>query len=356
MDLKRLRKAIDSIDSDILRLLNKRACVIKDVGAVKAKNNAAIYVPDREKDVYTRLVAANKGPLPNESVKAIFREVMSSALNLERPLKIAYLGPEFTFTHLASMKKFGSSVSYSGCETITDVFNEVEKARADYGVVPIENSIEGAVNHTLDMFADAELKICSEVYLEISHSLLSKNADKKKIKKVYSKAEVFAQCRSWLEANLYGVELIEASSTAKAAAIASVEKRSACIASELAGKRYRLKVLSRGIEDSIHNVTRFLVIGKNDVKPTGHDKTSIMFSVKDRAGALHDMLVPFKKYKINMTKIESRPSKVRAWEYYFFVDLEGHVRDARVSRAVNELGHAASYVKVLGSYPVGAGV
>ena len=356
MDLKRLRRAIDSIDSDILRLLNKRACVIKDVGAEKAKKNAAIYVPDREKDVYTRLVAQNKGPLPNESVKAIFREVMSSALNLERPLKIAYLGPEFTFTHLASMKKFGHSVSYAGCETITDVFNEVEKGRADYGVVPIENSIEGAVNHTLDMFADTDLKICSEIYLEISHSLLSRNADRKRIKRVYSKAEVFAQCRSWLEANLYGVELIEASSTAKAASIAAAEKASACIASELAGKRYRLKVLSRGIEDSVHNVTRFLVIGRNEVRPTGCDKTSLMFSVKDRAGALHDMLVPFKKYRINLTKIESRPSKVRAWEYYFFVDLEGHVRDARVSRAVVELGRTASYVKVLGSYPVGAGV
>lgn len=356
MDLKRLRRAIDSIDSDILKLLNKRARVIEDVGRIKAREKASVYVPDREKGVYTRLLAENTGPLPAESVKAIFREVMSSALNLEHPLKIAFLGPEFTFTHLASMKKFGSSVSYVGCETITDVFREVEKKRADYGVVPIENSIEGAVNHTLDMFADSDLKICSEVYLEISHSLLSKVADKRKIRRVYSKAEVFAQCRSWLEANLYGVELVEASSTAKAAAIASREKGSACIASELAAKKNGLKVLSRGIEDSAHNVTRFLVIGTYEARPTGDDKTSLMFSVKDRAGALHDMLVPFKKYRINLTKIESRPSKVRAWEYYFFVDLAGHVASGKVQKAIAELGHAASYVKVLGSYPVGAGV
>lgn len=356
MDLKRLRKAIDSLDSQILNLLNKRAKITGEVGKLKAKSNASIYVPDREKDVYSRLVAQNRGPLPNDSVKAIFREVMSSALNLERPLKIAYLGPEFTFTHLASMKKFGASVSYLGCSTITDVFSEVEKARADYGVVPIENSIEGAVNHTLDMFADSDLKICSEVYLEISHSLLANTGDVKKIKRVYSKAEVFAQCRSWLEANLYGLELIEASSTARAAEIASREKGSACIASEFAAKKYNLKVLYRGIEDSAHNVTRFLVIGRNDVKPTRRDKTSIMFSVKDRAGALHDMLVPFKKNSINLTKIESRPSKVRAWEYYFFVDLEGHAHDAKVKRALDGLKSTASYVKVLGSYPVGSGV
>lgn len=356
MDLKRLRKAIDSLDSRVLKLLNERAKIIHKVGKLKAKMGSSIYVPDREKDVYAHLVLENKGPLPNDSVKAIFREVMSSALNLERPIKIAYLGPEFTFTHLASMKKFGASVTYMGCIGITDVFNEVEKSRADYGVVPIENSIEGAVNHTLDMFADSDLKVCSEIYFEISQCLLANDIDKRKIKRVYSKAEVFAQCRSWLEANLYGVEMKEASSTARAAAIASREKGSACIASELAGKRYGLKVLYRGIEDTTHNVTRFLVIAKNDAKPTRHDKTSIMFSVKDRAGALHDMLVPFKKYKINLTKIESRPSKVRAWEYYFFVDLEGHVNSPKVAKALAELSKTAAFLKVLGSYPVGNGV
>lgn len=356
MDLKRLRAAIDSLDSRVLKLLNERAKIIREVGKIKARSKASIYVPDREKDVYARLLAENKGPLPDGSVKAIFREVMSSALSMEHPIKIAYLGPKYTFTHLASMKKFGSSVTYVGCGNITDVFNEVEKLRADYGVVPIENSIDGAVNHTLDMFADSDIRICSEIYLEISQSLLAKDADIKKIRRIYSKAEVFAQCRSWLEANLHKAELIDASSTAMAASIASRMKASACIASELAAKEYGLKVLCRGIEDSAHNVTRFLVIGRNDVKPTRHDKTSIMFSVKDRAGALHDMLVPFKKYGINLTKIESRPSKVRAWEYYFFLDLEGHAEDPKIKKALAELGRTAAFLKVLGSYPVGSGV
>lgn len=351
MNLKALRKTVDRIDLHILELLNKRANIILDIGKVKGKTKAPVYVPDREKSVYKNILSRNKGPISGESLKAIFREVMSSSLRLEHPVKVAYLGPAFTFTHLASMKKFGSSVNYVSCGNITDVFAEVEKDRADYGVVPIENSIEGAINHTLDMFIDSDLKICSEVFLEISHSLLSKELNRGSIKKVYSKQEVFGQCRLWLESNLPGVELIEVSSTVKAAEIASREKKSACIASEITASRYALNVLSRSIEDSSHNVTRFLIIGKTYAKPTKDDKTSIMFSVKDRSGALHDMLMPFKKYKINMTKIESRPSKVRAWEYYFFVDLEGHVQDLKVKRALSELEKASSYLKVLGSYP-----
>ena len=356
MDLRDLRGKIDSIDARIANLLNDRAKVILDVGRVKRKTRSAIYVPEREKDVYDKLVAKNKGPISNDALKAIFREVMSSALSLEHPIKIAYLGPEFTFTHLASMKKFGSSVGYTSCATITDVFTEVEKARADYGVVPIENSIDGAITHTQDMFIDSELKICSEVYLEISHNLLSKETDKKRIKKVYSKSQVFAQCRLWLESNLPAVELVEVSSTAKAAEIVSKERSSACIASELAAKKYNLNIIAPSIEDSVHNVTRFLVIGKMEAKPTKKDKTSIMFSVKDRSGALHDILVPFKRHGINMTKIESRPSKVRAWEYYFFVDLEGHYHDPKVAKALKELKRSSTFLKILGSYPIGDSV
>ena len=253
------------------------------------------------------------------------------------------------------MKKFGSSVAYTGCETITDIFSEVEKGRADYGVVPIENSIEGAVTHTLDMFIDSSLKICSEIYMEISHNLLSNQSDKGKIKKIYSKSQVFGQCRLWLESNLPRAELIDVSSTSRAAMIATKDKSSACIASALAAKKYALKILYKSIEDSTDNTTRFLVIGKTGAEPTGSDKTSIMFSVKDRAGALHDMLVPFKKYKINMTKIESRPSKVRPWEYCFFVDLEGHYKNSKVKKAIAEVERVSSYLKILGSYPIDGG-
>ena len=356
MSLKRLRSQVDSIDGQILKLLNKRAAVILKIGKAKGKSGQPAYVPDRERKVYDNIISKNKGPMPKEALKAIFREIMSGSLRLERPLKIAYLGPELTFTHLASMEKFGSSVGYIDCGTITDVFSEVEKSRADYGVVPIENSIEGAVNHTLDMFADSNLKICSEVYLEVSHSLLSIEKSKTSIRRVYSKREVFGQCRLWLEANLPRVELKEVSSTARAAEIAAREKGSACIASECAAGKYGLRALYNSIEDSEHNVTRFLVIGKNEARPTGKDKMSLMFSVKDRAGALHDMLVPFKRYGINLTKIESRPSRIRAWEYYFFVDLEGHYSQAKVQKALSELKRSASFVKILGSYPIGEGV
>ena len=353
MKINKLRKTVDSIDSQLVKLLNERAKVILGIGKLKEKTKSSVYVPEREKEVYKKLITKNAGPLSSCALKAIFREIMSGSFELERPLVIAYLGPECTFTHLASMKKFGASVTYKACGTITDIFSEVEKGMADYGVVPIENSIEGAVNHTLDMFIDSSLKICSEIYLEVTHNLLAKRSDKSKIKKIYSKAEVFGQCRLWLESNLPGAELIEVSSTARAAEIAAREgATSACIASGLAGEKHGLKVLYRSIQDNAHNVTRFLVIGKYEAMPTKSDKMSIMFSVKDRAGALHDMLVPFKKYKISMTKIESRPSKVRAWEYYFFVDLEGHYKNPKVKKALDELERQASFVKILGSYPV----
>jgi len=322
-----------------------------EIGKIKSRSKESIYVPDRESEVYKRLAENNKGPLPNSAIQAIYREVMSSALNLEKPLTIAYLGPEYTFTHLASMKKFGSSVDYASCNTITAVFDEVRKGRADYGVVPIENSVEGAVNHTLDMFIDSCLLICSEIYLEISHSLLSKEGNVKKIKKIYSKDQVFGQCRLWLEEHLPGVSLVEAASTARAAEMASREKRAGCIASELAAEKYHLKVLHRSIEDSAHNVTRFLVIGRTEAKQTRKDKTSAMFSLKDRVGALHDILIPFKNYGINLTKIESRPSKVKAWKYYFFVDMEGHHLDKKVSKALSILKRNTTYLKILGSYP-----
>jgi chorismate mutase/prephenate dehydratase len=352
MKLVRLRKKIDSIDTQIVDLLTARARITKEIGRVKAKERAPAYVPDREKYVYERVLKHNKGLFTDESMKAIYREIMSASLRLERNLKIAYLGPELTFTHLAATKKFGSSVSYTSCNTIGDVFAEVEHGRADYGVVPIENSIEGAVNHTLDMFIESELRICSEVYLEISHNLLSRERRLERVKRIYSNPQVFGQCRLWLETNLPTADLVEVSSTAKAAGIASKERLAACIASLKAGQRYGLYVLANNIEDFSHNVTRFLIISKSDARPTSKDRTSLMFSIKDKVGALHDILIPFKRHGINLTKIESRPSKVRAWEYYFFVDLEGHHSNRKVSRVIEELRRESTYLKILGSYPV----
>jgi chorismate mutase/prephenate dehydratase len=352
MNLKGLRKKIDSIDNHILELLNSRAFITSRIARLKKKHGLGIYSPDREVEVLKRLKVKNRGPLPGSALEEIYREIMSSALSLETPLKVAYLGPPATFTHLAAMKKFGSQIDYLACDSISDVFWEVEKDSANYGVVPVENSIEGVVTHTLDMFVDSDLKICSQILLDVSHNLLSRHPINK-IKRIYSIGQVFGQCRLWLQENLAGVEKIEVSSTTRAAQIAAQEKYSACIASALAAKVYRLKIIAADIEDSPHNVTRFLVIGKADVGRTGSDRTSIMFSIKDRVGALHDMLVPFKKYAINLTKIESRPSKKKAWDYYFFVDMRGHYKDKPLKRALAELEDKCTFLKVLGSYPTG---
>jgi len=352
MDLKSLRKTVDSIDKKLIQLLNMRARTTLEISKVKRNSGKSAYSPDRERAVLNKLAAINKGPLSASALEAVYREIMSCSLSLDRPLRIAYLGPEATFTHLAALKRFGSQVKYIPCNSITDVFLEVERDNADYGVVPIENSIEGAVSHTLDMFMDSELKICSQTILDVAHHLLA-NCAKDKIKRIYSISQVFGQCRIWLQENLPCVDKIEVSSTTRAAQITAREKYSACIASSLAAKVYKLKPVASNIEDSPHNITRFLIIGKGDVPPTGHDRTSIMFSIKDRVGALHDMLLPFKKYGINLTKIESRPSKKKAWEYYFFVDLDGHRDNPRVKRALSELEEKCAFLKILGSYPLG---
>ncbi len=350
--LSELRKDINGIDKKIIALLNERAGSAKTIGKLKKKAGASIYTPEREVEIYENIIKENKGPLPNKALFAVYREIMSGSLGLEKKLKIAYLGPEATFTHQAGIKKFGSNVECYACPTITDVFRDVEAERSDYGVVPVENSTEGMISHTLDMFINSDLKICSEIMLEISHNLLGK-CSMESVKKIYSKQEVFGQCRLWLEINMPGVALMEVSSTSKAAEIVSQEKNSAAIASMLAAKKYRLNVIAKDIEDNLNNVTRFLVIGGAIPKPTKKDKTSIMFSVKDKVGALHDILVPFKKYNINLTKIESRPSKRKTWEYYFFVDMTGHCENKNVKKALSELEKHCSFLKILGSYPIG---
>ncbi len=351
MELKKLRSKIDKIDDSVLKALSRRAKTTLQIAKLKRKKGKSIYSPDREKEVLNRLIARNKGPLSNKALSAVYREIMSCTLSLETPVRIAYLGPTATFTHIAALRRFGSQVEYIPCDTIADVFLAVEKQQADYGVVPIENSFEGAVTHTLDMYVDSDLKICSQIIINVNHNLLAKSP-KANIKRIYSNPQVFGQCRLWLEENLKNTEKVEVTSTTKAAQIASREKNSACIASLLAADVYKLRVIAQNIEDSPHNITRFLVIGTQPVEKTGNDRTSVLFSIKDRVGALHDMLVPFKKYGINLTKIESRPSKRKAWDYYFFVDLVGHYKDNSVKKALKELENRCTFLKVLGSYPV----
>lgn len=344
------RKAIDQLDEQIVQLLNERTKHVLEIGAIKLKAGEEIYAPHRERAVLQRICKSNVGPLPNDSLRAIYREIMSSALALEKTMVIAYLGPEATFTHQAAIQRFGSSLSYAPLKTITDVFTEVAKNRADYGVVPVENSTEGVVSHTLDMFVDSDLKIVAQIVMPIQHCLLSRTK-REAINKFYVHPQTLAQCRVWLHRNFPQAEVIETSSNARSAELAASDKRAAAIAGTLAAEKYQLPVLEADIQDSSANATRFLVLGRKGPPPTGHDRTSLMFSIADKVGALHNALAPFRRYKLNMTKIESRPSKRKAWEYFFFVDCDGHAEDRKVAAAIALLEQHCSYLKVLGSYP-----
>lgn len=349
--INNLRRKIDDVDGKILRILNDRARLVKEVGKLKEKSGHEFYVPHREKKIIARAVKNNTGPLPSSSLEDIFRDIVNACRALESKIRVAYFGPEATYTHQASIKNFGAGVDYIPTKTIAGVFAEVEKNRADYGVVPIENSTEGIINHTLDMFIESDLVICSEISLPIEHCLLSVPGDIHKIKKLYSHTQPVLQCKNWIEQNLPEVQVIEVSSTAEAAKIASHDKTSAAIASKTAASVYELEIIVQGIEDSKENYTRFLVIGKSHASYSGQDKTSIMFSIKDKVGALHDMLIPFKSNKVNLTKIESRPTRKKAWEYIFFIDFLGHISEKRVQRALSELSKNCVFLKVLGSYP-----
>lgn len=350
-DIRELRKKIDSVDDDILELLSKRAELVKQVGKLKSQEKREFYVPNREIEIYERLMKNNSGPFSNETIRAIFREIISASLSLEHPLKIAFFGPQATYTHLAAIKQFGLSTDLIPVRGIADVFDEVERGEADYGVVPIENSTEGIVTHTLDVFVDSNLQIVAEVMLEISHCLLSKGGSIEDIKKIYSHPQPIAQCRNWLAKNLPNIPVMETASTAVAARMVANDNEAAAIASEFAASIYDLKIVKKRIEDNVNNFTRFLVIGRKSPEKSGSDKTSVMFAVKDESGALYRMLEPFSKHDINLTKIESRPMKTRAWEYIFFIDMEGHVSELKVKEAIDELSKNCLFVKVLGSYP-----
>ena len=344
------RRRIDELDAKLVDLLNDRTEIVLQIGEIKKKLGQEIYVPAREKAVLDRVAALTKGPLSADSVRHIYREVMSAALSLECNLKVAYLGPVATFTHQAARQRFGGSVEYVPVETIGDIFLAVQKRNADYGVVPIENSTDGAVTHTLDTFLESPLKICAEIYLPISHNLMA-IGKKSQIRRVCTKPEVYGQCRRWLYANLPGVELLSVSSTAKGAEMAAKDPSTAAIASSLAAELNGVPILANDIQDMTCNTTRFLVIGKACGGPTGNDKTSISFTLKDRVGALHDALASFKRSRINMSKIESRPSRVRAWDYVFFVDVDGHIEDKHVRKAIDALRRQCASLTVMGSYP-----
>lgn len=349
--LKTLRKDIDTVDNQLLELLNKRAALVLEVGKIKKEEQSRFHVLEREEEIYQRLLELNKGPFPAEAIRPIFREIMSASLSLEKVLQVACLGPDATFSHIASIQQFGQAVQCIYTKSVAEIFDEVERGRADYGVVPIENSTEGVVNLTLDMFIESPLQICAEVLLEISHALLSRSAQLEDITTVYSHPQALAQCYDWISKNLSHAETKEVFSTAMAAKMAHDEPRAAAVASEFAAKIYGVPVLKRKIEDNPQNFTRFWVIGKMSPGRTGEDKTSLMFSIRDGVGALYEMLEPFAKYHINLTKIESRPFRKKPWEYIFFIDIEGHLEDDNIKSALAMVTSNSQFMKVLGSYP-----
>ncbi len=354
-DLKDLRREIDNIDEEILRLLNERAKLAKKAGDIKKSMGLEIHAPEREREIVNRIIKLNKElygeEFPTEAILHIYREIISACLSLEKELRIAYLGPKATFTHQAALEYFGFSAHYVPVSTIGDVFKEVELDRVDYGVVPVENTTEGVVNYTLDMFLESDLKIVGEIVIPIRLNLLSTASSIEGIKTIYSHRHAIAQCKEWLRKNMPEANLIETESTAKACELVIEIEEAGAIASEVAAYTYHLNILAENIQDNPNNYTRFLVIGKRAMGPTGKDKTSLIFAIKDEAGALYKALESFYRHGVNLTKIASRPSKKKLWDYVFFVDLEGHVEEDRVRNALELLKDRAQLVKVLGSYP-----
>jgi chorismate mutase/prephenate dehydratase len=349
-ELNKFRTQIDAIDDELLKLVNQRAKLAQDIG--HAKKGGVVLRPEREAQVLQRLVDTNKGPLPPQSITALFTEIMSNCRALEEPLSVAYLGPEGTFSEEAARRRFGSAISGSPCSSFDEVFREVESGRSKYGMVPVENSSEGAIGHILDLLVRSSLKVCGEVDLPVHQCLLSRT-DIENIRTVYSHPQSLGQCHEWLNANLPKAMRNPVSSNAEAARLAAEHPQdSAAVAGKLAGERFEVPILAANIEDDPRNTTRFLVLGNQDVSASGKDKTSLVMSAANRPGAVHDLLVPFANHGVSMSKLESRPAKSGLWEYVFFVDIEGHQTDKKVAAALAELKSVAAFVKILGSYPV----
>jgi chorismate mutase/prephenate dehydratase len=350
-ELNQLREGIDGIDSEVLRLLSERAKLAQRVGAIKHGN---IYRPEREAQVLRRIAEVNPGPLPTGAVRTIFREIMSACLALEQPLKIAYFGPAGTFTESAAQKHFGSAPAFTPFLTIDDVFRAVESGNADYGVVPVENSTEGAVGRSLDMLLTSPLMICGEVMLRIHQNLLSKADSTSGVKRLYSHAQSLAQCHEWLNRNLPNVPRVPVASNAEAARLAAEDAESCAIAGEAAARLYELNLLATSIEDDPNNTTRFLVLAGHDAGPSGIDKTSFVCSAQNKPGAVHDLLTPLAAHGVSMSKFESRPARGfggSRWEYVFFIDVEGHRQSSAVAAALDDLRGKVGFLKELGSYP-----
>lgn len=348
-----LRKQIDQIDGKIVALLNDRANLARKIGQSKSLSNGPVYVPQREIEVLRRAAELNRGPLPADAIRSVFREIISGCRSLEAPMKVAFFGAEATYSHLAAREKFGSSTALLSTASIPQVFQEVAQGRTSFGVVPIENSTEGVVAHTLDCLVDSELQICAEIFLDIHHNLLSKSGRAGDVRRILSHPQALAQCRGWLTSHFPNVAVEEVASTAHAAQTAAKESGVAAVASAMAKEVYDLKSVAANIEDRSNNITRFVVVGKMQTRPSREDKTSLVFSVQDRPGVLYRMLQPFAKSRINLSKIESRPLKNKPWEYMFFLDMRGHREQGPVKRAIATLEKSCTFLKILGSYPSG---
>ncbi|MDM8567830.1 prephenate dehydratase [Candidatus Halobeggiatoa sp. HSG11] len=351
-NLTNIRTQIDKIDIKIQELITERANLAEEVKREKyaLEKNPDFYRPKREAEILRNVKQRNQGPLSNDTLTLIFQEIMSSCLALQKPLKIAFLGPAGTYTQAAVHKKFGHAVQNMPQSTIDEVFREVEAGIADYGVVPVENSTEGGVNQTLECFVTTSLKICGEIELPIHHHLLA-NSELANIKRIYSHPQSFGQCRSWLDTHMLSVERIPVNSNADAARMVMEDTEAAAIASYTAAEIYQLDIIASRIEDEVDNTTRFAVLGQQDVPSTGNDKTSLLLSNPNKSGTLYHLLEPFAKNDVNMTRIESRPSQQGIWEYVFFVDIEGHIKDEKVAKSLKVLEEHTSLIKLLGSYP-----
>jgi chorismate mutase/prephenate dehydratase len=351
-----LRRQIDALDEELLTLLNRRQSLAQAIGKIKNQEGTRTLDFRREEEVVAHILHLNPGPLSPTGLRNIFREIFSASREIQAPLGVAFLGPEATFSHLAALKKFGYASRFGPMATIQEVFGEVEKGKFHYGVVPIENSTEGVVNDTLDLFAETSLNICGEIYLEISHDLVSKSGQKVDIEVIYTHPQAYGQCRRWLATHLPEIPVLEVASTGVAAQKASKNPNSAAIASAFAAPLYNLRLVEARIEDHPGNITHFFVLGPDAPGATGHDKTSILFAVDNIPGALYKTLRPLAERSLNMTRIVSRPVKTEAWRYLFYVDLDGHQAEPEVNEALREIETISAHFKLLGSFPKAAGV